>query len=182
VYTDSAECFEDGTPVNYPPGWGFGYGKYRVEYHGGIRYEVIDSPNINPKTIRHIVAAPNHIRAWRKSFYDSIGGHRDLLHVADDYELMVRTFLHTRMVHVPRLGYVQYRNQQGNTHQFRNQEIQRLVRFIEGTYDDEIHKRFVELGVDDYVWSADGASFFKMMNTPNPQVEQHCSMVFEPKD
>jgi glycosyltransferase involved in cell wall biosynthesis len=182
VYTDSAECFEDGTPVNYPKGWGFGYGKYRTEYHGGVKYEVIDSPHVNPKTIRHIVAAPNHIRAWRKSFYDSIGGHRDGLAVADDYSLMVLTFLKTRMLHIPRFAYLQYRNSQGNAHQFRNQEIQRLVRHISTAYDEQIHKRFEELGVDDYVGAEKNMSFFQRMNIPNPAVEQHCTITFEPKD
>jgi len=183
VYTDSAECGEDGSPVMYPPGWGFGYGKYRAEVHGGITYQVIVSPNINPKTIRHIVAAPNHIRAWRKSVYDSIGGHNPLLHVADDYELMVRTFLHTRMVHIPRLGYVQYRNENGNTSLgVRNKDIQRLVRYISCAYDKDIHNRFIELGIDDYLWEDGTPSFFRLGKVPNPEVEQHCSLVFEPQD
>ena len=182
LYTDGAECFEDGTPVNYPVGWGFGYGKYRTEYHGGMKFEVIDSPNLNPKTIRHIVAAPNHARAWRKSFYDSTG-HRDGLAVADDYELILRSFLFTRVLHIPRMAYLQYRNSQGNAHQFRNQEIQRLVRNISTAYDEKIHKRFEELGVDDFVYRlGKNMSFFQRMNIPNPEVEQHCTITFEPKD
>ena len=91
VYTDFAECFEDGKAVFYgkdwknqkPPysDWGFGYGSYRSETHGGIEYAVANSPNVNSKTIRHIVAAPNHIRSWRKSVYLEIGGHNDTVKV-----------------------------------------------------------------------------------------------------
>lgn len=184
VYTDFAECFEDGTPWTYVPGWGFGYGSYREERHGGVQYMVVNSPNINPKTIRHIVAAPNHLRAWRKTTYDAIGGHRDLMHVADDYELMVRTFLATRMVRIPKMCYVQYRNVDGtgNTHQSRNKDIQRLVRYISVANDQAIHNRFVELGVDDYMWEPKNApSFYRMLAVLNPQIEPHCTITYEPK-
>lgn len=180
VYTDCAECFEDGSPVTYPPGWGMGYGSYRDEVVGGVNYKVIVSPNINPKTIRHIVAAPNHIRAWRKELYDRIGGHRDMMHVADDYELMVRTFLETRMCRVPRLCYVQYRNAEGNAHNARMLEIQRLVRFVSMYYDVAIHKRLLELGVDDFVWKDGEVTFWRLLPTPKPAVELHCTITFEP--
>ena len=187
VYTDFAECFEDCRPVAYgqdltkkPPysDWGHGYGSYREEYHHGQKYMVANSPNINAKTIRHIVAAPNHIRAWRKSTYMEIGGHGDLVNVADDYELMVRTFLHTRMCRVPHMCYVQYRNfDVGNTHQARGRDIQRLVRYFSHRYDKEIHERLLELGVDDFVWAEGEMSFFRMGIVENPPVESHCTVI-----
>lgn len=188
VYTDFAECFEDGSPVMYgkdltkmPPysDWGFGYGSYREEFHGGFRYMVANSPNINAKTIRHIVAAPNHIRSWRKETYMEIGGHSDLIHVADDYELMIRTFLHTRMCRVPEMCYVQYRNfGVGNTHRDRSKEIQRLVRRFSEAYDRRIHERFVELGVDDFVWQSGKFSVREMGQIINPQKESHCTVMY----
>lgn len=189
VYTDFAECFEDGSPVTYgqdlnkkPPysDWGFGYGSYREEVHDGFKYMVANSPNINPKTIRHIVAAPNHIRSWRKSTYLEIGGHGDQVHVADDYELMIRTFLHTRMCRVPEMCYVQYRNfGVGNTHRERNQEIQRLVRHFSELYDRRIHERLVELGVDDFVWQEDKLSVREMNRIINKPEESHCTVLYE---
>lgn len=179
VYTDFAECFEDGTPVTYPPGWGFGYGSYRDETHNGVAYKVVNSPNINAKTIRHIVAAPNHIRSWRKSVYLAIGGHSDDVHVADDYELMVRTFLSTRMARVPHMCYIQYRNQEGNTHRERNKEIQRLVRYFSTYYDRQIHDRLLALNVDDFVWQEGEASFLRLNKVPNPTPESHCTILAE---
>ena len=184
VYSDFAECFEDGTPWTYRPGWGFGYGSYREEVHGGVKYMVVNSPNINPKTIRHIVAAPNHLRAWRKTTYDEIGGHRDLMHVADDYELMVRTFLHTRMVRIPVMCYLQYRNVDGtgNTHQTRNKEIQRLVRYISIANDEAIHNRLMELGVNDYMWEPGKAPcFYRLLQILNPATESHCTITHKPR-
>jgi len=176
VYTDCTECGEGGAPVTYGEGWGMGYGSYRDEMRGGVLYKVINSPNINPKTIRHIVAMPNHLRSWRKSVYDEVGGHSEYMHVVDDYELMVRTFLVSRMVHVPRMCYIQYRNASGNTTFERNKEIQRLVRYVSSWYDRKIHDRLVELGVDDFVWRDGQYTFWNLKNIKNPEVEQHCTV------
>jgi len=176
IYSDFAECYEDGTPFVYNPGWGLGYGTYREEIHNGIKYVVVNSPRINAKTIRHIVAAPNHFRSWRKCVYDEIGGHNSLIHVGDDYELMVRTFLHTRMALIPRMCYVQYRNQSGNASQIRNRDIQRLVRYFSMHYDTQIHQRLLELGVDDFVWEEGSPAFYRLGGA-NQQPESHCTVI-----
>ncbi len=173
LYTDSAEVREDGTNVTYREGWAFGYGSYTdVEYRGKV-YKSANGPNINPKTIRHIVSAPNHIRAWRKAFYESIGGHNQELHIADDYELMVRTFLKTLMVRAPKLCYIQY---SGNTaQQVRNRDIQRHVRSIRVHYDRAIHDRLLELGFDDFVWDEEhGCSDYR---APNPEMESPVNLM-----
>jgi len=186
AYSDFAECFPDGSPVTYgkdrsakPPksDWGHGYGSYRKEVHGGLEYMVANSPNVNAKTIRHIVAAPNHLRSWRREVYQEIGGHRDMIHVADDYELMVRTFLATRMGRVPHMCYLQHRNPEGNTHRTRNKEIQRLVRQFSQFYDRRIHERFLELGVDDFIWDGRTSSFLRLGSVPNPDQESHCTII-----
>ena len=166
--------------MTYGPGWGMGYGKYRQEERGGVTYQVSESANINPKTVRHIVAMPNHLRTWRKSVYDEVGGHSEFMHVVDDYELMVRTFLETRMAHVPALCYIQYRNAVGNTTFTRNKEIQRLVRYVSSWYDTAIHERFVELGVGDFVWCEGQYTFWNLQKVPNPPVEPHCTIEVTP--
>jgi len=176
IYTDFAECFEDGSPFTYGEGWGFGYGSYREEEHNGVTCMVVNSPHINAKTIRHIVAAPNHLRSWRKTVYDAIGGHNDLLHVADDYEIILRTFLATRMGHIPKMCYAQYRTESPNTHQVRNHEIQRMVRYISQWYDEKIHERLWELGVDDFVWKEGEDTFNRLHSVPNPELESHCTV------
>ena len=179
VYSDFAECSEDSKPMKYGTDWGHGYGSYREEFHQGVYYLVANAPNINAKTIRHIVAAPNHLRSWRRSTYLEIGGHADGIHVADDYELMVRTFLKTRMARIPHLGYIQYHNAGGNTHRVRNQEIQRLVRYFSQWYDRRIHDRFLELGVDDFVWQEGESSFYRLNSVPNPVAEPHVTILAE---
>jgi glycosyltransferase involved in cell wall biosynthesis len=173
LYTDAAEIYDDGTSYTYRDGWAFGYGSYTdVEYHGRL-YKSGSAGNINSKTIRHIASTPNHIRAWRKSFYESIGGHNRELHVADDFEIMVRTFLKTRMVRVPKLCYLQHI---GNTAQReRIKEIHRHVRSIRAHYDRMIHERFLELGCEDFAWDEKNGCFD--YHIPNPQAEPHATLI-----
>ena len=164
-YTDYAEVDSQLNPLRYPDGWGFGLGGYERETYRGRELFVAKTPGISPKTIRHLVAAPNHLRAWRRDLYFQVGGHNREIHVADDFELMIRTFLETRMVQIPRLGYVQYQDG-GNTQRVRNKDIQRHVRFLRWKYDQRIHERFLALGVDDYIW--DQAGGFSDFSRPNP--------------
>ena len=155
IYTDSVELDENNNSMTYPDGFCFGYGKYRKEYHYGKTWDVVDSVNINPKTIRHIVGVPNHVRSWRRDVYFSVGGHNRDLSIADDYELIVRTFLNTKFVKIPKLGYLQYiyNNKNGrNTHDLSRSDIQRRVRSIMYFYNDAIYERFKELGVNDYTY------------------------------
>lgn len=179
IYSDFAECYEDGGQFTYGPGWGLGYGSYREEEHNGIKYQVVNSPNVNDFTIRHIVAAPNHFRSWRKTVYDEIGGHNPLIHVVDDYELIIRVFLKTRIMRIPKMLYVQFRNQTGNTSLIRNKDIQRLVRYFSLYYDRKIHDRLLELGVEDTVWK-DGIPSFYRLQIPHPVVESNCTIVYDP--
>ncbi|WP_288587621.1 hypothetical protein [uncultured Methylobacterium sp.] len=175
LYTDWAEVFEDGRNATYGEHWAFFYGKDRTESYNGREYIVHEAPKINAKTIRHIVSAPNHIRAWRKDFYHEIGGHNPDLAAADDYELCVRTFLHTRMILLRKFCYIQYYNTVGNTQRLRNKDIQRLTRAVSEKYDARIHRRFVELGVDDFTWDAGRNA--TDWSRANPATEPHCSLI-----
>ena len=94
-FNDTCEVDENWNSLTYPEGFALGYGSYRKEEYAGKMMDVSNQHNINPKTIRHIVGVPNHVRAWRRSTYFEIGGHNRSLVIADDYELVVRTFLKT---------------------------------------------------------------------------------------
>jgi O-antigen biosynthesis protein len=173
IYTDCAEVFEDGRNLTYRDGWAFGYGAYTdVEYRGRI-YKAGSGGNINAKTIRHIVSAPNHLRAWRKSCYEAIGGHNARLHVADDYELLIRTFLGTRMARVPRLGYIQYVGR--SAQHVRSGDIHRHVRAIRALYDKQIHERLLTLGCEDFSW--DEVRRCSDYLLPNPSIESHATLI-----
>ena len=86
---------------------------------------------------------------------------------------MVRTFLKTRMVRVPKLCYLQHI---GNTAQReRVKEIHRHVRSIRAHYDRMIHERFLELGCEDFAWDEKNARFDYQI--PNPQEESHATLI-----
>lgn len=152
AYSDCAEVFESGVNATYGESFAFHFGTYRAEDYRGREYCVMNYPDINAKTVRHIVSMPNHVRAWTREAYAAAGGHSPDVHVADDFELCVRTFLTTRMVHIKRFGYIQHLGDEGqNTQRQRNAEIQRLVRYFSARYEQRIHDRLEELGVDDFV-------------------------------
>ena len=154
-YTDSAEVDQNWESLTYGGGFAMGYGAYRDESALGMDFKVQVTPNLNPKTIRHIVGVPNHIRAWRRNLYYQIGGHNRGLSIADDYELLVRTFLNTKMCRIQKLGYIQfiYDDASGtNTHNSSRRDIQRRVRTVADYYSEAITKRFEDLGLED--WAA----------------------------
>ena len=152
VYSDCSEVYEiNNESIVYGEGFCFGYGSYYDESWNGVNYKVMNTANINPKTIRHIVGVPNHFRAWDRKFYLSIGGYNRKLTIADDYELIVRTFLKTKMVRIPKLLYLQYYHNNNTQNQTRA-DIQRRVRTISEYYNESIHNRFLELGVVDWAY------------------------------
>lgn len=169
AYTDCAEVFEDGSPASYGETFAFGFGSYRREVLDGREFLVMNYPSINSKTVRHIVGMPNHVRAWRRSAYEAAGGYAPDIHVADDYELCLRTFLTTRIVHIRRFGYIQYLHRSGaNTQRVRNAEIQRLVALFAQRYESEIRDRFDELDVDDFIRADDVLDWSRPAPEPVP--------------
>lgn len=151
-WTDWCEVMET-TDANwkYPEFCAFGYGSHTYQiYQGKWRIRMPSCP-LNAKTLRYIVGVPNHLRVWTAKAYHEMGGHCSALHVVDDYELILRTFLKYPMVRIPRLCYVQYRNAGGNNFTFiRNAEIQKLTREVSYLYHDWVGERLAGLGMVDF--------------------------------
>lgn len=151
-YSDCSEINYSWNSLTYGEGFAFGYGSYRKEPHFNRILDVAQAQNINPKTIRHIVGVPNHIRAWRRDAYFNAGQYNRKLSIADDYEILVRTFLTTKMLRIPKLEYLQLMG--SNTHAIVRADIQRRVRSIAGFYNQKIKARFEELGLEDWAYKA----------------------------
>ncbi len=148
IYSDLVEVLDGNPTAGYPPGWGLGFGAYASEVIDGRRVPVTVSPPITWETVRHIVAMPNHLRAWRREFYARIGGHDPRLPVADDYELLVRTFLYGTMARIPRPLYVQHHRADGATaSRRRNTDIQRLVGQEAERHREALDRRCRSLGL-----------------------------------
>lgn len=157
-YSDSAEVYETGGVVDYGDGFGMNEGKHYTYFYKGRYLRPANVP-INASTMRHIVGVPNHFRCWKRDIYHTIGRHNNKFAIVDDYELLVRTFLLTRMIHIQEPLYIQYMNAGGNnTQEPRRKEIQRLVDRVQKYYDYEIHNRILELGGEDWMWSGDRAN------------------------
>ena len=164
IYTDFSQIFETtDIPFIYYEGYCFGFsGYYKQRYKNKI-LNVTRSVNINPKTIRNIIGIPNHIQAWKSSFYGNIDGINNLISDIDNYELLVRTFLKGRMLKIPQLGYLKYQDQY-NINNINN-NINEIIKFEEKiikNYDQQIIERFKEFNIDDNlknipcknIWSA----------------------------
>ena len=95
-----------------------------------------------------MVGLPNH----PGDCYHLIGEHREELLVADDYDMLIRTFLSTKYVAIPDLLYIQYRNKGGDNSTFlRNKQIQILVKELKNYYHERIYTKVKELGLPELV-------------------------------
>lgn len=151
VYMTFAECEEETyVPLTYTIPYAMGFGYYRTERaaHDGRAYEVANTPNLSAEALRCIVGAPNHPRAWRRSILLSepdaggLGNFSEMLPVADDYELLLRTALTTPAVRINKFGYVQFRARaRGENFTFaRNAEITRLSRRLADWYATRLQR------------------------------------------
>lgn len=166
IYSDNTtiDANDNVTECNYGEDykWGLGYGhSYDSKTPDGDTIRTDWSGPVSNATIRHIVGVPNHFRCWERNFYFSIGGHNQAVRIADDYELLVRSFLYTRFTHIPVCCYAQRFD--GNNSQYKENEndsdgqgniddIQRRVRLVSIFFDKQIHERLEELGLDDSKW------------------------------
>ena len=163
IYTDNTTIDENDnvTQCRYGEEFCFGYGhSYLSKTPNGETIRTDSAGPVNNCNIRHIVGVPNHLRCWERNFYFSIGGHNQTMRIADDYELLVRTFLYTKYTHIPVCCYAQrfdgnnsqYKKNEDNDGQGNIEDIQRRVRLITIYYQNEIHNRLEEVGLDDSKW------------------------------
>ncbi len=114
VYSNNLKLSDTFKPYNEAYGW-----QYRKH---GKHYEMISfSPSAG--SLAFIWFAPDHVRAWRTSVYNEVGGHNPDLDILDDQELMIRTYLATKFKHIDKCLY-HYRITGENTWLERNAKIQ----------------------------------------------------------
>jgi glycosyltransferase involved in cell wall biosynthesis len=159
VYMDFANVAENGDFRKYCDFFGNGYCGYYCQKYNNKWYFVASTANINNVTLTHIVSVPNHPRIWRKDVLIKIGNYSEFLPCCDDYELLIRTALYTKMAKIHKFGYIQYMNDNNNNFSLiRNSEINRLCTDeIRPQYFDllKIHDKMEEIGAcEDYnvVW------------------------------
>lgn len=118
VFSDVAVYDDNFVPYNEHHGWSYYFYKFR-----GKNLYVMNSWRPTSQSLAYIWYAPDHVRSWRKSVYEEIGGHNVDLSICDDHELMIRTYLKTKMYHIKKPLYI-YRVYGENTYLQRNADIQ----------------------------------------------------------
>jgi hypothetical protein len=103
VYSDAASVHQDWTSEIWSEVYGWKYEE--IEYDGHKILSAI-APEPDIQSISRIWFAPNHVRAWKRDFYFKIGGHDKTMQISDDQDLMLRTYIHGKMYHIPKCLYI----------------------------------------------------------------------------
>lgn len=103
----------------------FGWEHYDYEWRGKT-LKAMRSFAPTSQSLGYIWYAPDHVRSWRVSVYQEAGGHNPELSICDDHELCIRTYLITKMCHIPKVLYI-YRVTGDNTFLQRFDAIQKLT-------------------------------------------------------
>jgi O-antigen biosynthesis protein len=139
VFSQNAKLSDNFRP--YMPE--YGWTSKRFMWNGRSLWAMNNQP-VLPGRLAHIWFAPDHIRAWRKSVYEQVGGHDDSLRVCDDLDLMHRLYMVTRFKEIEEVLYV-YRITGDNTYVKNGATIRELN---EKLYDKNIVglcRRYAEL-------------------------------------
>jgi glycosyltransferase involved in cell wall biosynthesis len=112
--------------VDYPMTWNGTYGWTHRPFSWQGRW-MLESVNgaPNPANFSRIWYAPNHFRAWRKTFYDRIGGHNAAMTAGDDHELVCRSYIEGGCRHIDKPLYI-YRVNGENSWLKHQEEIQKV--------------------------------------------------------
>jgi glycosyltransferase involved in cell wall biosynthesis len=125
IWSDDVSCNMKHESQCYSPAWG--WRQFDWSYKGRD-YKVNEHHPIGPRSLCEILYAPDHVRVWSREAYRLVGGHNPDLPVADDHELLIRTYLkgiHFEHIHRP----LYFHRQNGQTTcQVRVEEIQRRSR------------------------------------------------------
>jgi glycosyltransferase involved in cell wall biosynthesis len=141
VYSDNAVLSLKSPFVPYNPANGWTYKNFTWQDK-----ELISMNSFAPTShaLSYIWYAPDHVRAWRKSVYNALGGHNVNLSVCDDHELMIRTYLTTKMHHIKDVLYI-YRITGENTWLERNAAIQQKTVELHNQYARALAERDADL-------------------------------------
>ena len=106
AYSDWAQLNEDGTAnhdrFDLNNGWVYSSGVFE-----GQTFDRCHSMVASPHNVGYIWYAPNHVRAFRRSAYDEVGGYDADLAFLDDQDLMCRLYLVGEFAKVDRCLYFQ---------------------------------------------------------------------------
>lgn len=135
AYSNTVHCDGEFNPINrFHECYGWQYRE--VQFRGKALDEHISFPPV-PNAVSRIWFAPNHLRAFRKTAYDQVGGYNKKMRILDDLDLMCRLYAVTKFHHIDK-GLYLYRVHGENTWLKCNQEIQQNVFRIHDQYIESL--------------------------------------------
>ena len=127
IYMDFINIYENKKNFMFEGCICKGYGSYYLQKYKNRWVFVYITPNINNITLSYLICCPNHPRIWRRDVLLKIENFSEELPICDDYEILLRTSINTKIAKIHKLGYVQYMNDNENNFSFiRNKEINRI--------------------------------------------------------
>ena len=179
IYMDCICLYENGDNFSFGDSICKGYGSYYCQKYNDKWVYVYNTPNINNITLSHLVCCPNHPRIWRKTELIKAGNYSELLPICDDYEIIIRTALHTKIAKIHKFGYIQYMNNDNNNFSLiRNGEINRIgPYFISPIFFDKfkINERMKELNAyedENYI-----NNYSKIWERDESYQHKYCNMI-----
>lgn len=135
AYSNAARCdgeFKATKRFDDRHGW-----SYRPLAYQNETIDEIVSFAASPAAVSRIWYAPDHVRAFRRDFYEKVGGHNDKMRVLDDQDLMCRLYQHTDFAHIDKPLYL-YRVHGENAWIKHNAEIQANVNRLHDLYIEQL--------------------------------------------
>lgn len=114
----------------------FAWSYRTIEYKGNELDELVH-PSANPDSVSKIWFAPNHLRSFRRTVYDQVGGYNTKMRVLDDQDIMCRMYKVTKFKHIDKGLYI-YRVHGENTWLKHNKEITDNVLRIHDQYIEDL--------------------------------------------
>jgi glycosyltransferase involved in cell wall biosynthesis len=169
VYSNFSQINEDGTPNQDRFDASFGW-----EYAEEGDYLVCKSSEPTPHNVSYIWYAPNHVRAFRRSAYDSAGGYDASKEVLDDQDLMARLYLVGEFYHIDKCLYHQ------RVHTSNTQKDPETNRFIQEE-TVRLHGQYIQPLL--LKWCRDNNLFaFDLGGAHNPAIGYQTIDLHEPAD
>lgn len=121
IYSDWSGFRKDGSFETFKEE--YGWNRYSWKFKDRD-WEIMRAFEPSARSICEIYFAPNHVRAWSREAYEKTGGYDPSIKVADDHDLVCRTYLAgVQFSHINAPLYM-YRIHDSNTVKLYNQEIQ----------------------------------------------------------
>ncbi|RLS54827.1 MAG: glycosyltransferase [Planctomycetota bacterium] len=141
AYSNTCEI-HDGQPWKYDEKFGWRYRPFT--WDGQPQFECV-AFDPTPWSFSKIWFAPNHVRAWRTSFYHRIGGHDSSQAVLDDHDLLCRTYIYGKVKHIDRCLYIYHVHPHNTCRGDQNQFIQTETLNIHDQYIYPLVERWCDL-------------------------------------